>query len=265
LDSLKPGSDRVRIEPGANVKKATAVPKQRVLVVDDDVEMCQLLSQYLAEDGFAVESVHSGLKGVERALSGESSIVVLDVMLPDLKGFEVLRRVRAKSRLPVLMLTARGDDQDRILGLEMGADDYLPKPFNPRELSARIEAVLRRTRPEAVAIRPGAAERVALEDIELDKGTRIARRAGESLDLTAVEFDLLEIFLKSAGSILSREEMVRVVLGREFSPFDRSMDTHVSNLRRKVGPRPDGTERIKGVRGIGYLYVYSHRSPPRNK
>jgi len=258
LRSLKQDTDRAKSDSTAGVR-AGGVSKQRVLVVDDDVELCQLLSQYLAEEGFVVESVHSGLKGVERALSGEHSIVVLDVMLPDLKGFEVLRRIRAHSRIPVMMLTARGDDQDRILGLEMGADDYLPKPFNSRELSARIEAVLRRSQPDATATRPGVGERVCLEDIELDKGARLALRAGEPLDLTAVEFDLLETFLRSAGSVLSREEMVRAVLGREFSPFDRSMDTHVSNLRKKLGMRPDGTERIKGVRGIGYLYVFSQR------
>lgn len=228
---------------------------KRILVIDDDAELCQLLSQYLAQEGFEIECVHSGAVGFERAISGNYSIVVLDVMLPDVKGFEVLRRVRAESRVPVLMLTARGDDQDRILGLEMGADDYLPKPFNPRELSARIDAVLRRSwlDPQSLARVP--AERVCLEDIEIDKGSRTARRAGESVDLTSVEFDLLELFLKSAGSVLSREEMVRAVLGRDFSPFDRSMDTHVSNLRRKLGARSDGTERIKGVRGIGYLYV----------
>lgn len=257
---LKTDQNGMRIEPGTEVRKPAAVSKRRVLVVDDDVELCQLLSQYLAEEGFAVESVQSGLKGVERALSGEHSIVVLDVMLPEMKGFEVLRRVRSQSRMPILMLTARGDDQDRILGLEMGADDYLPKPFNPRELSARIEAVLRRAQPDGASLRPGTSERIVLEDVELDKGARVARRNELSLDLTAVEFDLLEIFLKSAGSVLSREEMVPAVLGREFSPFDRSIDTHVSNLRRKLGPLPDGSERIKGVRGIGYLYVLSRDS-----
>ena len=255
---LRPGGGRAKIEVSADVKTIGVASKKHVLVVDDDVELCQLLSQYLAREGFEIECVHSGLLGVERAVSGEHSIVVLDVMLPDIKGFEVLRRVRAESRVPVLMLTARGDDQDRILGLEMGADDYLPKPFNSRELSARIDAVLRRAWPEPEALEPAAAaERLSLEDIELDKGSRSARRAGERLDLTAVEFDLLELLLKSAGAVLSREEMVRAVLGREFSPFDRSMDTHVSNLRRKLGPRGDGSERIKGVRGIGYLYVLS--------
>lgn len=230
-----------------------------ILVVDDDEELCQLLSQYLARDGFTVEAVHSGAMGVERALSGEHAVIVLDVMLPDMKGFEVLRRVRARSGTPILMLTARGDDQDRILGLEMGADDYLPKPFNPRELSARIEAVLRRSSPDSTQIKSGTAETLVEADIELFNGSRVVRRAGKEVDLTGVEFDLLKTFLRSAGRVLSREEMVRTVLSREFSPFDRSMDTHVSNLRKKLGPRADGSERIKGVRGIGYIYVLSSR------
>ncbi|MGA9885245.1 MAG: response regulator transcription factor [Candidatus Acidiferrales bacterium] len=252
---LKVEDGRAKIAASTEVKTVNVASRKHVLVVDDDVELCQLLTQFLAREGFEVECVNSGALGFERAVSGSYSIVVLDVMLPDIKGFEVLRRVRAESRVPVLMLTARGDDQDRILGLEMGADDYLPKPFNPRELCARIDAVLRRAWLDSQNLGPIPEERVFLEDIEIDKGSRSARRAGKSLDLTSVEFDLLELFLKSAGSVLSREEMVRLVLGRDFSPFDRSMDTHVSNLRRKLGPRPDGTERIKGVRGIGYLYV----------
>jgi DNA-binding response OmpR family regulator len=250
----------MRIESSTVVKKTAVPPGQRVLVVDDDLELCQLISQYLERQGFAVEAVQSGGEAVERALFGEYAIVVLDVMLPGIEGFEVLRRVRAQSRLPVLMLTARGNEQDRILGLEMGADDYLAKPFNPRELSARIEAILRRSAADLAEIRPGPIERVVVEDVELDEGARVARLAGQAVDLTTVEFDLLETMLRSAGRVLSREEMVRGVLSREFSPFDRSIDTHVSNLRRKLGPRPDGLERIKGVRGIGYLYVLPHSS-----
>lgn len=223
---------------------------RHVLIVDDDVELCQLISQYLAQDGVAVEAVHSGENGLRRALSGEHEILVLDVMLPGMSGFEVLRQVRAHSRTPVLMLTARGDEEDRILGLEMGADDYLPKPFNPRELSARLQAILRRSGPAP------AAERIRVNDIELDRAARTVRRGEEEISLTTVEFDLLEQFLRRAGTVLSRQELVRIVLGREFSPFDRSIDVHVSNLRRKVGPGPDGSERIKGVRGVGYLYVF---------
>jgi two-component system response regulator CpxR len=227
----------------------------RILVVDDDVELCKLLSRYLLQNSFSVETVHRGSKGIEGALSGEHALVILDVMLPDMKGFEVLRRIRAQSRIPILMLTARGDDQDRILGLEMGADDYLPKPFNPRELLARIEAVLRRFKVPPTEVRLVPEKPIVDEDVELLSGARVVRRAGKDVDLTAIEFDLLKTFLISAGHILSREEMVRAVLSREFSPYDRSIDTHVSNLRKKLGPRPDGSERIKGVRGIGYIYV----------
>ena len=237
-------------------------PRQHVLVVDDDAELCQLLSQYLAPEGFKVEAVHTGVTGVERALSGEHALLVLDVMLPDVKGFEVLRQVRARSRMPVLMLTARGDEQDRILGLEMGADDYLPKPFNPRELCARIEAILRRSRPEPAAVEPRSADRVVVDDVSMDTGARVVRRAGEPVDLTTVEFDLLKVFLRLAGRVIPRDELVRTVLSRAFSPFDRSIDTHVSNLRRKLGPTPDGLERIKGVRGVGYQYSLRHRLEP---
>ena len=230
-----------------------------VLVVDDDAELCQLLSLYLAAEGYAVEAVHTGMSGVDRALSGEHVLVVLDVMLPDIKGFEVLRRVRARSTMPVLMLTARGDEQDRILGLQMGADDYLPKPFNPRELSARIEAVLRRSRPDPAATEPRPAAPIVVDDVSLDRGARVVVRGGDVIDLTTVEFDLLVVLLQAAGRVIARDEMVRLVLRREFSPFDRSIDTHVSNLRRKLGPTPDGVERIKGVRGVGYQYALRHR------
>jgi DNA-binding response OmpR family regulator len=257
---LKTSNARLRIESSTEVKKPVSSSARHVLVVDDDVELCRLISQYLERQSFTVEAVHTGGTGVERALSGEHAMVVLDVMLPDIKGFEVLHRIRAGSRIPVLMLTARGNEQDRILGLEMGADDYVPKPFNPRELSARIQAILRRSTSSSREVRPESQERIVVEDVELDKGARIARRAGQLVNLTTVEFDLLETMLRSAGRVLSREEMVRSVLSREFSPYDRSIDTHVSNLRRKLGPRPDGLERIKGVRGIGYIYALSHGS-----
>jgi DNA-binding response OmpR family regulator len=247
-------------ELNSQMKKPIGPPGRRVLVVDDDVELCHLVSRYLKRKRFTVEAVHNGREGVEQALTREHSIVVLDVMLPDMKGFEVLRLLREQSRMPVLMLTARGDQQDRILGLEMGADDYLPKPFDPRELSARLEAILRRSSSDLAKAKPGEAERIVVDDVELDKGARVARRGGQKLDLTTAEFDLLEQLLRSAGRVLFREEMVRAVLGREFLPFDRSIDNHVSNLRRKLGPRPDGLERIKGVRGAGYIYAFSSDS-----
>jgi len=226
-----------------------------VLVIDDDLELCELLSKYLQREGFEVKIVHDGNQGVERALSEEYALIVLDVMLPGINGFEVLRRIRAESRIPILMLTARGDDVDRIVGLEMGADDYLPKPFNPRELVARIRAVLRRSNADAIKPPPEEPDLIAITDIELDKATRVVRRAGEPITLTVVEFDLLEILMKSAGRIVTREELVKTVLGRDFSPYDRSIDTHLSNLRKKLGGLPGCPERIKTIRGIGYIFL----------
>jgi DNA-binding response OmpR family regulator len=222
----------------------------RVLVVDDDAELCQLVTRYLAREGFDITWASSGRAGVERALAEDYALIMLDVMMPDTDGFEVLRRIRQHSRTPVLMLTARGDTHDRIQGLEMGADDYLPKPFDPAELVARIRAILRRSATQ----RPAPAA-IAIGDIELDGGARIVRRRGTPVDLTTVEFDLLAALMRVAGSTVSREDLVRNVLGRDFSPFDRSIDTHVCNLRRKLGSLGEGGERIKGVRGAGYLYT----------
>jgi DNA-binding response OmpR family regulator len=223
-----------------------------ILIIDDDVALCELVTEYLAPLGFEIESVHRGDAGAERALAGKHSLVVLDVMLPGLNGFEVLRRIRASSKVPVLMLTARGDDVDRIVGLEIGADDYLPKPFNPRELTARIRAILRRTSPDAA---PVAGKKLSAGDIELNSGTRTVARAGEQVELTAVEFDLLERLLRAAGQIVTREELSKEVLGRSSSPFDRSIDMHISNLRKKLGHHFGATERIKTVRGVGYIYA----------
>jgi DNA-binding response OmpR family regulator len=235
-------------------------PPPSVLLVDDDVELCQLLTEYLEREACLVETAHSGTEAFDRVFSGKYTIVILDVMLPDLHGFEVLRGIRERSPIPVLMLTAHGEEQDRIVGLEMGADDYLPKPFNPRELFARITAILRRSARASAEGAPPVPTHVVVEDIELDKGARVAWCNGERIDLTTVEFDLLDEFMKAAGLVVSREALVRDVLGREFSPFDRSIDTHVSNLRKKLGPTRNGLERIKGVRGIGYLYSLFHNS-----
>jgi two-component system response regulator CpxR len=235
-------------------EKANAWPVQHILVVDDDVELCELVTEYLKPEGFEVTAAHDGARGVEQAVAGNFALIVLDVMLPGVKGFEALRRIRARSKIPVIMLTARGDDVDRILGLEIGADDYLPKPFNPRELAARIQAVLRRTTPsgEPTAELPG---RIALGDVELDRATRGVKRGNLEVELTSVEFDLLALFLEGPGKVIAREDLVKNVLGRELAPFDRSIDVHVSNLRRKLGPARDGAERIKAIRGVGYVYV----------
>jgi two-component system response regulator CpxR len=210
--------------------------------------------RYLAREGFEIGWAPDGAAGVEKALAGDYALIMLDVMMPKTSdfrdGFDVLRRIRQQRRTPVLMLTARGDTRDRVLGLEMGADDYLPKPFDPAELVARIRAILRRSSPQRAA-----AAAIRIGDVELDGGTRTIRRSGALVDLTTVEFDLLAALMRVAGSTVSREDLVRNVLGRDFSPFDRSIDTHVCNLRRKLGPLDDGGERIKGVRGAGYLYA----------
>ncbi len=231
-----------------------------ILVVDDDAELCKLVSRFLGAEGYSVQTVQASRLGIERALSGDYDLVVLDVMLPELDGFEVLRRIRTKSSLPVLMLTARGDDLDRILGLEIGADDYLPKPFNTRELSARVRAILRRATSTHTTVALSEAASIRIGDVELNAGARTVRCANKALNLTTVEFDLLQRLLRSAGSVVGREELTRDVLGREFSPFDRSIDTHVWSLRKKVGNAPDGSERIKGIRGVGYLYALPDRA-----
>ncbi len=231
----------------------------RVLIVDDDTELAGLLGRQLALDGFETAAVPDGPSGLEEALSGGYDVVILDVMLPDMDGFEVLRRLRASSAVPVLMLTARGEDVDRIVGLEMGADDYLPKPFNPRELVARLRAILRRA-GEAPAVGEGV---LLVEDLEVDPGARAVRRGGESVKLTGVEFSLLEVLVRRAGQVVGRDELTREVLGRRPSPFDRALDVHVSALRRKLGPLPGGGERIKTVRGVGYLYVRPARGAGR--
>ncbi len=227
-----------------------------ILIIDDDKDLCDLLKDYFAPEGFEVEAVHNGLDGAERALAGSYSLIVLDVMLPGINGFEVLRRIRAASHLPVLMLTARGEDVDRIVGLEIGADDYLPKPFNPRELVARIRAVLRRAEssrvPQQTSCDTG---RLAVGDVELISGTRTVLRAGEKVDLTTVEFSILEVLLRQAGQVVSRDDLVKQGMGRNLNAYDRSIDVHVSSLRRKLGVAADGSERIKTIRSIGYQYT----------
>jgi two-component system response regulator CpxR len=186
-------------------------------------------------------------------------LAVLDVMLPGINGFEVLRRIRATSRLPVLLLTARGEDVDRIVGLEIGADDYLPKPFNPRELVARIRAILRRTRADGNGA-PSAPDMVRVGDVELDPATRMVRLRGQPVDLTSVEFNLLEVLLREAGRVVPRERLVNAVLSRKFSPFDRSIDMHVSKVRKKLGDT-DSDEHIKTIRGVGYIFVRPREKP----
>jgi len=228
---------------------------EKILLVDDDLELCQLVREYLEGEGWSVETVHDGAAGAERATNEGWDMVILDVMLPGMSGFDALRRIRESNDVPVIMLTARGEDIDRIVGLELGADDYLPKPFNPRELTARMRAVLRRSGDDVPA---GSVIRVG--NLELDRGARAVRRRGIDIELTGVEFELLEILAEGAGTVITREHLCRQALGRRPSPYDRSLDTHMSNLRRKLGALEHGGERIKTIRGVGYLYVKPARS-----
>ena len=227
----------------------------RVLVIDDDRELCQLVSVCLLREGMKVEVAHDGRSGLNFALLGQHDLVILDVMLPELTGFQVLKQLRSSSRIGVLMLTARGEEGDRIMGLEYGADDYLSKPFSAGELVARIRALARRLKHWPDGEMGQAPERLEIDDLVLDEGSRTCRRNGEIIDLTTVEFDLLSLFLRCSGRTVHRKELSRQVLERDWSPFDRSVDVHVSNLRRKLGSLADGTERIRGIRNIGYIYA----------
>ena len=224
----------------------------RLLLIDDDKELCRMLVEYLQGEGFSVDSVHSGTEGLSRARAGGYDAIVLDVMLPGLNGLDLLRELRRSDSTPVLMLTARGEDVDTVVGLELGADDYLPKPCNPRVLVARLRALLRRG---AARTRPGGEAVVQIGDLRLDPRARSVRVSGRDAMLTAAEFALLEQLLRGAGAIVDKETLSLEALGRKLLPFDRSIDMHLSHLRRKLGPLPDGGARIVTVRGVGYQYV----------
>jgi len=222
---------------------------ERLLLVDDDVELCQILTEYFSAEGFDVESAHDGLHGLERARAGKHALVILDLLLLGMRGLDVLRALRVDSNVPVLILTARGEDVDRIVGLELGADDYLPKSFNSRELLARVRAILRRVRPDRDSTR------VDVGDVALDPSTRQAWCAGRPLSLTMAEYALLEMLVRHASHVLSRERLAEHVLGRRLASFDRSIDVHVSNLRKKLGDATGAREHIRAVRGEGYVFV----------
>ena len=209
-----------------------------------------MLGEFLKREGFTVDCDHEGNAGLAKALGGGADIIVLDVMLPGMDGFEILRRLRQQSKVPVIMLTARGEDVDRIIGLELGADDYLPKPFNPRELAARIRAILRRyeKRPSA------GAGRIEVNGVTLDPGTREVLAAGKHVELTTFEFDILEMLMRAAGRVLSRDALMENFYNRKATPYDRSIDMHISHLRKKL---EDGTTLIKTIRGVGYQFCRS--------
>ena len=225
-----------------------------ILIVDDDRELCDLVGELLRGEGFDVAAHHSGAGAVDLAASGAYELVILDVMLPEQNGFEILRALRQRSAVPVILLTARGEDVDRIVGLEIGADDYLPKPFNSRELTARIRAVLRRMQP-----REQDTPSVTVGDITLDPATRTVVRNHMLVELTTVEFDLLHTLLSAVGRVVTREDISQRVLGRPFDPFDRSIDVHIGKVRRKLADDAADEERIKTVRGVGYIYAQPRR------
>ena len=222
-----------------------------VLLIDDDVELCSMLTEYLGKNDFRVKTAHRGDLGLRAAQQRPWALILLDVMLPGMDGFEVLKRIRAESSVNVLLLTARGEDVDRIVGLEIGADDYLPKPFNPRELLARMRAILRRN----TSISTATAAVLRVGDLELDTAARRVLKAGVRVELTDVEFSLLEALMQSPGKVVGREDLSQSVLGRPFDPFDRSLDMHVSRLRRKLSQSGPDENQVKTIRGAGYQLV----------
>jgi two-component system, OmpR family, response regulator len=233
-----------------NIMKVAGVTK--ILIIDDDVELAGLFKEYLEQDGFAVEVAHQGETGLRLALSGDYQLAILDIMLPDMKGTEVLVRIRLESRIPVLMFTAKGDDVDRIIGLESGADDYVPKPCTPRELAARIRAILRRTQPIGGIVDNGP---IIAGPLKIWSEKRKASWFGRDMELTSTEFNLLETLAMNVGRIVSKNELSEKALGRPLARFDRSIDVHMSSIRQKLGCQNDGRSYIQTVRGHGYQLV----------
>lgn len=221
----------------------------RVLIIDDDARLSAMLADYLAEAGLDIRRAADGEAGLQALARDPPDIVVLDIMMPGIDGLEVCRRIRARHDLPILMLTAKGDETDRIVGLEMGADDYLPKPFNPRELLARLKAILRRRHA------PTRVQVLRFGQLEIDEGARAVRVRGEEKQLTSYQFDLLAAFAAHAGRVLSRDQLLDLVKGEELEPFDRSIDVHISRIRAAIEDDPRRPKRILTVRGAGYVFA----------
>ncbi len=231
---------------------------ERILIIDDDEKLCRLVREYLGGMGYEVESAHTGTEGLEKALAGGFDAVILDVMLPEIDGFDVLGQLRAKSNVPVLMLTSRGDETDRIVGLEIGADDYLPKTFSSRELLARLRAVIRRSQMTRENQGDGG-RTLRFGNLMLNEDAYEAFLEGNRLDLTPIEYQILMRLAKAEGRTLTREQLLNAVADRNFDVFDRSIDMHISSLRGKLGDDPKNPRFIRTVRGVGYLFI----PPPR--
>ncbi len=226
----------------------------RVLLADDDVELADMLVEYLSQEGFEVDTVYDGKSALDKAINDHYELIILDVMMPELNGFDVLRQLRTHSQVPVLMLTARGEDVDSIVGLEIGADDYLAKPCNPRVLVAHMRAILRRSEPATAT--PSMTDTLTIGDLEIQRGARRVLVENQAVTMTSTEYRVLEVLLEEAGRVVSKQDLSERALGRELSPYDRSLDMHVSNLRKKLGPLTNGEERIQTIRGVGYQYTY---------
>jgi two-component system, OmpR family, response regulator CpxR len=240
----------------SNAITATAgAGKTRVLIIDDDKKLCRLIHDYLEPMGYEVESAHTGPEGLEKALTGHHQAIILDVMLPGLDGFEVLKQLRRASNTPVLMLTARGEEPDRIVGLEIGADDYLPKTFSTRELLARLRAVTRRAAGAAPRSQPGGEPEIVVGRLRVNVGARVALLDDQPLPLTPVEFDLLAALARARGRVKSREQLLEEIRERNYDVFDRSIDVHISTLRRKLGDDAREPRFIRTVRTAGYMLL----------
>ena len=228
-----------------------------LLLIEDDIEQCELVTELLGAEGFTIHAIHNGIDGIEAALSNQYALVILDVTLPKLNGFEVLRKIRFSSHIPVIMLSARGDDVDKIVGLEIGADDYLSKPYNNRELVARIKALLRRynTKGSYGSNTTPRNQVLEIDDLQLNLANHGIKIGERKLDITSTEFMLLKTLIERAGELVTRKELTQLALNRDLEEHDRAIDMHVSNLRRKIGIKPDGSPRLKTVRGSGYFYV----------
>lgn len=226
----------------------------KILLVDDDQELCELLARYLEREGIETDLVHTGPEGLEKGLSDKYDAIVLDIMLPGMTGLEVLAELRHKSNIPVVMLTAKGDEMDRILGLEIGADDYLPKPCNPRELLARLRAVLRRTIANVVE-EPSSDGIIRIDELEIDHSQHRVLKDKEILELTVTEYNILNTLVSHLGKVVEKNQLAEEAMSRPLTLFDRSLDMHLSNLRKKLGLHKDGKTRIKTIRGVGYMYV----------
>ncbi len=229
----------------------------RLLLIDDDEKYCRLISEYLSRYGYEVFAVHNGQEGVQVAMQESWGAIVLDVMLPGIDGFEVLRKLREKTDIPVLMLTALGEETDRIVGLELGADDYVPKTSSPRELLARLRAVLRRVTRGIPEVRDNMVPEIVIGSLSINLGSRTAVLAEEALQLTPVEFDLLVVLAQSRGRVKSREELINAIRDRNYDVFDRSVDVHVSALRKKLRDDPKNPRFIHTVRAVGYMFDMS--------